>query len=58
MEPHYKDKNAVIDELLGNPRRLNVTHACLGLISMFALWIRPGTFNPFIRPFGADTFFE
>jgi hypothetical protein len=41
MEPHSKSKSAVVDELLGNPRRLNVAHGCLGLISTFALWIRP-----------------
>jgi hypothetical protein len=46
MEPRSKTKSAVVDELLANPRRLNVAHACLGLISMFALWIRPGTFVP------------
>jgi hypothetical protein len=46
VEPHLKTKSAVVDELLANPRRLNVAHACLGLISMFVLWIRPGTFVP------------
>jgi hypothetical protein len=52
MEPRSKTKSAVVDELLANPRRLNIAHACLGLFSMFALWIRPGTFVPHLIIYG------
>jgi hypothetical protein len=41
-----KTKSAIVEELLANPRRLNIAHACLGLLSMAVLWIRPGTVDP------------
>ena len=36
----------VVDELIQNPRRLGIAHACLGLATAFVYWVRPGTFTP------------
>ena len=36
----------VLDELIQNPRRLRIAHACLGLAAAFVYWVRPGTFTP------------
>src|SRR5258708_6333524 len=36
----------VFDELIQNPRRLGIAHACLGLAAAFVYWARPGTFTP------------
>jgi hypothetical protein len=36
----------VADELIQNPRRLGIAHACLGLAAAFVYWVRPGTFTP------------
>jgi hypothetical protein len=36
----------VFDELVQNPRRLGIAHACLGLAAAFVYWARPGTFTP------------
>jgi hypothetical protein len=36
----------VLDELIQNPRRLGIAHACLGLAAAFVYWMRPGTFTP------------
>jgi hypothetical protein len=46
-------KGELFDELLSNNSRLVIAHICLGLAMSFVFWIRPGTFNPFIRPHGA-----
>jgi hypothetical protein len=50
-----KTKSAVVEELQANPRRLNIAHACLGLLSMAVLWIRPGTVDPHWRFYGRYT---
>jgi hypothetical protein len=42
----------VLDELIQNPRRLGIAHACLGLAAAFVYWIRPGTFTPHLVKFG------
>jgi hypothetical protein len=46
----------VLDELIQNPRRLGIAHACLGLVVAFVYWVRPGTFTPnlVVYPHGAD----
>ena len=41
----------VLDELIQNPRRLGIAHACLGLAAAFVYWIRPGTFTPHLVRF-------
>ena len=42
---------AVVDELIQNPRRLGIAHACLGLAAAFVYWIRPGTFTPHLATY-------
>ena len=42
----------VLDELIQNPRRLGIAHACLGLAAAFVYWVRPGTFTPHLVRFG------
>ena len=42
----------VLDELIQNPRRLGIAHACLGLAAAFVYWIRPGTFTPHLVKLG------
>jgi branched-subunit amino acid transport protein len=42
----------VLDELIQNPRRLGIAHACLGLVAAFVYWARPGTFTPHLVRFG------
>jgi hypothetical protein len=44
----------VLDELIQNPRRLGITHACLGLAAAFVYWVRPGTFTPHLVRFFHD----
>jgi hypothetical protein len=43
-----KDRGKVLDELIANPRRLLVAHVCLGIVSAIGLWVRPGTFTPYL----------
>jgi hypothetical protein len=40
-----------LDELIQNPRRLKIAHACLGLAAAFIYWVRPGTFTPHLVRF-------
>jgi hypothetical protein len=42
----------VLDELIQNPRRLGIAHACLGLAAALVYWVRPGTFTPHLVRFG------
>src|SRR5712691_165496 len=41
----------VLDELIRNPRRLGIAHACLGLAAAFVYWVRTGTFTPHLVKF-------
>jgi hypothetical protein len=41
----------ILDELIQNPRRLGIAHACLGLAAALIYWIRPGTFTPVISKY-------
>jgi hypothetical protein len=46
MSDSKPSRGDILNELIQNPRRLGVAHACLGLIAAFIYWIRPGTFIP------------
>jgi hypothetical protein len=48
MRDSKTSRGEIVNELIQNPRRLGVAHACLGLIAAFIYWIRPGTFVPVI----------
>jgi hypothetical protein len=41
----------ILDELIQNPRRLGIAHACLGLAAAFIYWMRPGTFTPVLSKY-------
>ena len=43
-----KDRGKVVDLLIANPRRLFIAHACFGIASAIVLWVRPGTFTPYL----------
>jgi fucose permease len=43
-----KDHGKVVDELIANPRRLLIAHVCFGIASAIGLWVRPGTFTPYL----------
>jgi hypothetical protein len=41
----------VLDELIQNPRRLGIAHACLGLAAAVVYWVRPGAFTPHLAKY-------
>jgi hypothetical protein len=41
-------KGQLIDAYSTNLRRLNITHWILGAAASFCLWLKPGTFKPYL----------
>ena len=46
MTDQRPNSGHLLDELIRNPRRLGIAHACLGIAAAFVCWVRPGTFTP------------
>ena len=42
------DRGKAVDELIVNPRRLFIAHVVFGIAAAIVLWVRPGTFTPYL----------
>lgn len=51
MTEQSQKSGNLLDGYIANSRYLMVTHCCLGLVSAFIYWIRPGTFTPHLQKY-------